>query len=319
MASYLSLVQACDNLSYDLDPAETYYQFFLPGDRFPHGYLLPDVVRRMPWTPAFEVSPQYAPHETRRVVVRDPSGADPAAAVNAALQELVDRCIDRDLFHCIAAQHSEPFAIVSARYGKTVYIERYAAALFGITQRGAHLTAFTWDSNGSMRIWVARRAAHLYTSPGKLDVSVAGGIKAGASPLDTIVAEAGEEASLPAGLVRSRARAAGVLTYVSVTSGGADFPGERGLVIPDMVYTFDIELPADVVPTPRDDEVEGFSLMSVAEVQQRLLAGEFKPDAAMVYIDFFIRHGIITADNEPNYADICMHLHRRLPFKVPGR
>ena len=40
-----------------------------------------------------------------------------------------------------------------------------------------------------MNIWVSRRAAHLYTYPGMLDVTVAGGMKAGASPLETIIEE----------------------------------------------------------------------------------------------------------------------------------
>ena len=37
-------------------------------------------------------------------------------------------------------------------------------------------------------------------------------------------------------------------------------------------------------------------------------------------LDFLIRHGIITADNEKNYADILPRLHRRLPFStvLPG-
>ena len=36
----------------------------------------------------------------------------------------------------------------------------------------------------------------------------------------------------------------------------------------------------------------------------------------MVLLDFLIRHGIITADNEKNYADILPRLHRRLPFST---
>ncbi|CAJ2511252.1 Uu.00g068770.m01.CDS01 [Anthostomella pinea] len=147
-----------------------------------------------------------------------------------------------------------------------------------------------------------------------LDVSVAGGIKAGTSPLDTIIAEAGEEASLPPSLVRKNILSAGVLTYVSAT--GAEFPGEQGLVVPDLIYAYDMELPADVIPKPHDDEVKGFALMSVPEVQRALLGREFKPDAAAVLVDFLVRHGVITAENEPRLAEITMHLHRRLPFRT---
>ncbi|KAI1343847.1 hypothetical protein F5Y15DRAFT_180122 [Xylariaceae sp. FL0016] len=313
-SSWLSIVQDCDNFPYDRDAWKQYYRLFLEGDQQPNGYILPEIMARLPKVEGVSISDEptgrsYRVCEASANPKKDSKTT--ARAVNATFQRIADECVEKDLFHCIGAQHSEPFAIPTAPY--PVQIERYAAALFGITQRGAHLTATTRTSDGELRFWVPRRAEHLYTSPGKLDASVAGGIKASTTPLETIIAEAGEEASLPADLVRSRIRSAGALTYVSVTNEN-NFPGEKGLVIPDMIYAFDIELPADVVPRPHDDEVKDFQLMGVAEVQERLLNREFKPDAAMVYVDFFIRHGYITAENEPHLAEICTHLHRRLPF-----
>ncbi|KAI0025870.1 hypothetical protein F4780DRAFT_233513 [Xylariomycetidae sp. FL0641] len=310
-ATYLSVVQACDNFPYDADVEEAYYQLLLPGDALPHGYLLPATVAKMPWTSQFRVTHTAG---RRRVEVLDASaGADPSAAVTAAFAELINTCVERDLFHVLAGQHSEPFAVVGAPY--PVHLERFAAALFGTVSRGAHLTAYTLaPGSGEMRLWIPRRAAHLYTSPGLLDATVAGGVKAGVSPRETIVAEAGEEASLPADLVRELVKPAGVLSYISVTGPG--FPGEQGLVIPDLIYVFEAQLPADVVLTPNDDEVQGFQLMSVHQVQDALLKGEFKPDAAIVLVDFFIRHGIINADNENEIVQISMHLHRRLPFRT---
>lgn len=241
-------------------------------------------------------------------------GQDTPGAVNAAFQELVDTCIEQDLFHIIDGKHSEPFAIVSANI--PVHVERFAAALFGITCRGAYITAYTRSADdGSLKLWIPRRAAHLYTGAGLLDGTVAGGIKAGASPLETVVREADEEASLPEALVRARVRPAGAVTYVGVT--GLDFPGEKGLVVPLVNYVHDLELPSDVVPEPNDDEVERFYCMTVGEVQDALLNGEFKADSAVVLVDFFIRHGIITADNEEDFVEINMRLHRRLPFRLP--
>lgn len=266
----------------------------------------------MPWTKRFLVD--HTKGKNRGVHVIDTSeGEDTAGAVNEAFSQLIDKCIEQDLFHIIDKKHSEPFSIVSAQY--PVHMERFASALFGITSRGAYITAYTRTSDGTMKLWIPRRAAHLYTSPGMLDSTVAGGIKAGDSPLDTIVHEADEEASLPEALVRERVRSVGVLTYISVT--GADFPGEKGLVVPDIIYVHDLELPGDVVPRPNDDEVEQFYCMTVGEVQKALLGGEFKPDSAAVLIDFFIRHGIMTADNEKDFIEINTRLHRRLPFRLP--
>jgi len=147
-----------------------------------------------------------------------------------------------------------------------------------------------------------------------LDATVAGGVKSGVSPFQTIVEEADEEASLPEEYIRQHARSRGVISHMSVTGKG--FPGEHGLVVPDYIYVYDIELPPDMMPRPHDEEVSAFSLMSIPEVQAALLREEFKPDSAAVLIDFLITHGVITAENEKDYVEISMRLHRRLPFRT---
>ncbi|KAI1330703.1 hypothetical protein F5Y16DRAFT_362442 [Xylariaceae sp. FL0255] len=315
--------------------------------------MLPEIVAAMPWTSSFTVS--HAPG-SRSVTVADSSrGTDSATAFSAAFQELVDRCIGTDAFRVLDKQHSELFSLLSWSTSPTfsnsttinsasnfnrdeplsspissprpkipVVIERFAAPLFGITLSGAHMIAYvksraTEDDSGVISgLWIPRRAAHLWSSPNMLDASVAGGIASGASPLETIIREADEEASLPRELVRTRIRSAGVLTYLSVTQRKHGWPGEEGLVVPDVIYTYEMELPEDVVPKPKDGEVGAYKLMSVGDVQSALLAGDFKPDAAVVVVDFLIRHGVITAENERNFVAINMHLHRRLPFRIAG-
>lgn len=291
--------------------ADQYYRLFLPNDNEPHGYMLPEVVQKMPWTPNFTIQ-----HSKRIVQVLDTSnGSNTAKAINTAFSELVTACIDLDIFHVLCRQHSEPFAIPGARYDSPVYVERFAAALFGVTSRGAHLVAYCNDEeSGLMKVWIPRRSAHLYTYPGMLDTSVAGGVKAGVSPFQTIVEEAHEEASLPESLIRERACCRGVISHMNVT--GEDFPGEKGLVTPDYIYVYDIELPLDVIPRPRDDEVSGFTLMTVEEVKSALLRERFKPDSAAVLVEFLIRHGVITPENEEDFVEISMRLRRRLPFRT---
>lgn len=36
--------------------------------------------------------------------------------------------------------------------------------------------------------------------------------------------------------------------------------------------------------------------------------------ASAVLIDFFIRHGLLTPENEPDYIEIMARLHRRFEF-----
>ncbi|KAI1820908.1 hypothetical protein F4861DRAFT_31074 [Xylaria intraflava] len=321
--SYLPIVQNADNFPYDSDPLDTYYQLVLAGDPNPHGYLRPETVAKMPWTASFKVSHEHP----RTVTVLDSSqGSDSAAAFTAAFQGLVDICIAQNTFRLIAGQHSEPFSILSYSGPGTakgpVTIERFAAPLFGILLRGAHMIAYVRsraledDCGVISGLWIPRRAKHLFSSPNMLDATVAGGIAAGTTALETIIKEAGEEASLPPELVRTRVRSTGLLTYVSSTDAIHGWPGESGLLCPGIVYTYDIELPEDVVPKPHDGEVGDYTLMSVGGVQAALLNNEFKPDAAVVVIDFLIRHGVINADNERNYVRISEHIHRRLPFRV---
>lgn len=272
--------------------------------------MLPEIVQKMPWTTAFEI--QHS--QPRKVTILDPcNGQDTTQALNTAFSEVTTASIERNLFHVLDGRHSEPFAIPGARYDRPVYIERFATALFGITTRGAHLVAYSLRQNG-MQVWIPRRSAHLYTYPNKLDTTVAGGIKSDVSPFQTIVEEGFEEASLSETLIREKAVCRGVISHMNVT--GADFPGEQGLVTPDYVYVYDIELPRDIVPKPHDDEVSSFALMSVDELKEALLHEEFKPDSAAVLVDFLVRHGFIAPENERDFVEISMRLHRRLPFRT---
>lgn len=285
----------------------TLYRFFLPLDSRYHGLLTPETVQRMPWTNDFVVN-----HEERTVHLA-PVDQNYSKSLTAAFSSLIQRAIDLDTFRVIHGQHSEPYSIIGANY--PVSIERYARSLFGITARGAHLTVFTRDNETKeLKIWVPRRSLHLFTYPGKLDTTVAGGVAAGETAYECIIREAEEEASLPGDLVRRDIKAVGCITYVGIkdVDNGGDV-GEVGLISPDCVYVFDLEVQADTVCKQNDEEVEDFSLMSIEAVKAALSESRFKANSALVMIDFFVRHGIID-ENEYGYQEILSRLHRRLPL-----
>ncbi|KAL9085966.1 MAG: hypothetical protein Q9165_007328 [Trypethelium subeluteriae] len=301
----LDLIKNCDSFPEDDGKLySSFYKLLLPNDPRAHGFMLPSTVEKMPWTSDFAID-----HVARKVQVLD-TGSDPSVASISAFQKLIDSAIDQDIFSILHGQHSEMYRIIGANY--PVRLERFASSLFGIISRGAHLTAYTRSTSGDIRIWVPRRSAHMFTYPGMLDSTVAGGVKAEDSPFDCIVHEADEEASLSEELVRRDAKSCGVLTYMGMSDPGSG--GEQGLVCPDLVYTFDIELEDGVVPKPRDDEVQEFYLWDVETVKQAMLRSEFKPNCALVMIDFFIRHGIIREDNEEDFVEIATRLHRKMPI-----
>lgn len=97
--------------------------------------------------------------------------------------------------------------------------------------------------------------------------------------------------------------------------------GETGLLQPEAQFVYDSELREGegVVPAPRGGEAEGFELMGTEEVREALRRGNFKPNTALVMPDFFVRHGVLTPENEPDYVQTVARLHRRLPFPGPRR
>ncbi|KAH7259652.1 uncharacterized protein BKA55DRAFT_562942 [Fusarium redolens] len=300
----LDLITAIDNAPLDFETNYTpYYRLFLSPDPRPHGFILPATVSLMPWPTSFTID-----HDNRTVTLSNPpSGSTLTEHANAAFQEAVDKAIDDDLFPILHKEHSEYFRIVGAR--SFVQVERFAAPLFGIATRGAHLTGYVRGDDGEIKIWVARRSRHLFSYPGLLDSTVAGGVKASDTPLACIKAESTEEACLPPDLVSSSVEPAGAITLANISPNSKLFHS-------DNIYVFDLEMPKDVVPRPGDDEVEEFVLMECGEVLQRMLAGEFKPNVCPVMIDFLARKGFITKENEDDLEEIQKRLRREIPVPM---
>ena len=77
------------------------------------------------------------------------------------------------------------------------------------------------------------------------------------------------------------------------------------------MFCYDLELPVDFIPTNTDGEVEEFTLWPIVELAEAVrdtLA--FKFDCNLVLIDFLIRHGVLTPDNEPDYVALCRELRK---------
>lgn len=195
-------------------------------------------------------------------------------------------------------------------------VERAASPLFGIVSYGVHMTAYSTSPDGSIRIWVARRAATKQTYAGLLDQTVAGGIATGETAQESLIREAEEEASIRPEIMKRKVKAAGAVSYFHIRDSRAG--GETRLLQPECQFVYDLDLTGeDVEPRSGDEEeVEGFTLMSIDDVKNALGRGEFKPNCALVILDFFVRHGILTRENEPDYCEIVSRLRRKLEFPV---
>ncbi|WOO80194.1 putative protein [Vanrija pseudolonga] len=220
-----------------------------------------------------------------------------------------------ELYTIYASPKSSALAKPTGAFSNTAFAcERAACALFGFATFGVHMTAYE-GQGADMKIWVPRRSPTKATWPSMLDNTVAGGITDGLNPIETMVKECDEEASLPESLVRSRLRNVGAATYFYITSAG--------FLQPEIEYLYDLPLPARdspdyVLPRPHDDEVESFSLWTVPDVIKALRAGEFKPNCGLILIDFLVRHGLVTPENEPHYLELQWHMRRRIGVGVPA-
>jgi 8-oxo-dGTP pyrophosphatase MutT (NUDIX family) len=286
----------------------TLWLFYLPDDPHPHGCLIDSVVERLPWTSKFRLvtSPRKEIHLLKRQDMEhwQPSCSD-------TIQELIDLARAQKVLPRLGKRTEEHFPIVGATFD--IGIERSAFSLFGTIGRGAHMTVYVRTEEG-VKVWIPRRSATKSAYPGMLDQAVAGGVARGESPLECVIREAGEEAALPPDMVRKNVVAAGTVTWFNISDDRAG--GEPGLMNPGILYVYDLQVGDDVVFGPVEGDIESFSLMAVDDVKECLRRGDFKPSCAMVMLDFLIRHGMITAENEKDYDAIVSRLHRRLPFRT---
>ncbi|EPS40067.1 hypothetical protein H072_6139 [Dactylellina haptotyla CBS 200.50] len=233
------------------------------------------------------------------------------------IEETTRRWREAKKFEILSGWRNEKYTVYAPKSTPCFYMERCATPLFGVLTYGAHMTVYIPATPTTpMRLWVPRRAAGKQTYPGMLDNTVAGGMGDGVGPWECIVKEAGEEASFEESYVREHAKAVGFLSYFYVRHDKAG--GEIGLLQPEIEYVYDMivkpEAEGGPVPKPFDGEVDEHMLMDVEEVKTALKQMRFKPNCAAVILDFFIRHGILTNENEPDYLEIYTRIHRRFEF-----
>jgi len=147
-------------------------------------------------------------------------------------------------------------------------IERAAARPFGLTTYAVHVNGL---SQGKM--WIARRSATKPVDPGMLDNLVGGGMTAGLTQEQVLVKEAWEEAGIPEALARTATRGGMVKILREVPEG----------VQSEVIYVYDLELPADFQPVNQDGEVSEFKLM---EMERVFACTELTHDAMLVARDY---------------------------------
>ncbi|EJD51860.1 hypothetical protein AURDEDRAFT_56343 [Auricularia subglabra TFB-10046 SS5] len=321
MSTFLPILEICDNFRPSHDPSLVPFYLSLTNAAERQqliGLLKPEIVAlleednilRGAASRAFDFEHHHEPATGVRAVGFSVSASTPETR-SAVMHEVGHRWRDAGRFADVIGGRlwrDELYAVYASPFrhepGPVFAMERVTCALFGVVTFGVHLNVYTHDN----RVWVPRRAKTKQTWPGYLDNTVAGGIPAGMTPFESILKEAMEEASLPEDFVRQHIKSVGAITYF--------FQTPKGWLQPEVQYVYDLCLSegTDVVPKPHDDEVESFELCTIDDVKEKMHARLFKPNCALVLLDFLIRHGLLTAENEPNLLEITTRLHGRFDW-----
>lgn len=174
----------------------------------------------------------------------------------------------------------EPIDVRAASGGPSLgTVERGAVRVLGMATDAVHLVGSTADGQG---LWLQQRALTKPTHPGQWDTLMGGMVSGGDTLAQALARETWEEAGLQLAQLRGL-EAGGCLEVVRPCDQGG--PG-LGLVR-ECIHWFHATLPEGVAPCNQDGEVERFDGLPHAQVQARLAAGAFTPEAALVLAAFY--------------------------------
>jgi len=218
---------------------------------------------------------------------------DRTAAVDMVVRALFEDGV-------LTGWRGEPYPVGGQWGGPHAFeVERAAAPFFGARAYGVHINGYVRKENG-LHMWIARRADDRPVCPGQFDNMIAGGQPVTLSLKENVIKEAGEEAGVPPDLAAT-ALPTGAITYCAESDIGLK---------PDIMFCWDLELPADFTPVNADGEIAEFRLLPAAEVMEIVdTTFDFKFNCNLVIVDFCIRHGILLPEH-PDYETILKGLRR---------
>ncbi|XP_056416993.1 uncharacterized protein LOC130358167 [Hyla sarda] len=216
-----------------------------------------------------------------------------------AVQEVMESLRGRDVFPCLREWRDELYEVKGLFSDPPLLsMERAATPLLGVPRYGVHVNGFLRRGT-DVFMWIARRSLTKPNYPGKLDHLAAGGISAGDGVWETLLKECTEEACIPESIA-SKARPAGTVSYAYQ---------QDGAVYLECQFVYDLEVPESFQPRVGDGEVQEFYLWPLEKVTDAIATQEFKPNCALVVLDFLMRRGHIRPDTEKFYTKFVENLH----------
>jgi 8-oxo-dGTP pyrophosphatase MutT (NUDIX family) len=166
----------------------------------------------------------------------------------------------------------EQLAVCNAQGERLGTIERGAVRVLGIATRAVHLVGRAPDG----RMWVQQRSRTKPNNPGMWDTLMGGMVSAADTLTQALARETWEEAGLRLPQLHGPEHGGQVdFSRPSREGGGVGYMVER-------IDWFRCTVPGGLEPRNQDGEVERFELWSLAQVQERMAAGDFTLEAALV-------------------------------------
>jgi isopentenyldiphosphate isomerase len=275
---------------------QDYYYFLIDGYDKPFGYVHKRFISGIPWPEYWKID-----HDKRFLTLT--TGSD-FATRRQLVNETLRKAHESPDGTVLGRWADEEFPLYSSTGEHVLDLDGCGIDMLGIVNFSVHLTAWVMTAEG-IKIWVPRRALTKMSFPGMLDNTVGGSLATGEKPIDGMVRECEEEICLDPAYTLSHIKACGTLSFQ--------------LTVDDMLnpacqhqvqYLYEMELRQDIVPKIGDGEVGELHLLSLEELANAMKNGEVKLTCNMTYLAFLIRHGYITAENEPDIIEICSRLHR---------
>ena len=190
----------------------------------------------------------------------------------------------------IKAWRYETFSIYEPRSLRRLgCMERAAARFWGTLTLGAHCTGYVTDAQGHPHhIWVAQRAANKAVDPNAFDNLIGAGVGDGQTPAQALLREAWEEAGLRGPQLAGVQPGRRIQMFRDVPEG-LQF---------EQLFSFDLALPAGTTPVNQDGEVQRFECLPVAQALDLAASGAMTVDAALVMLDFALRHHLLPAADD---------------------
>lgn len=208
---------------------------------------------------------------TRMAAAGLPIEATPAgwcvagSAPNAAFARIAEWLREQGL---ASAWRDELLSVSDVSGAPVAVIERAAVRPLGIATHAVHLVG--WAEQGG--VWVQQRALDKSTDPGQWDTLMGGLMSADETLAVTLARETWEEAGLHVEQLRELTPRRRLTVRRPVSNG----------YMIEHIHVFEAVVPADAEPLNQDGEVAAFERLGLDTLQDRLRAGAFTLEAALI-------------------------------------